>query len=382
MPLLCSGFRIQTTLLHRLGTDQWDARVPAVQLVGLAEALDSAERLGTRREFLADSAQNREMEKVLRERPEAFGVTGRMVLGADNVFWVPDGTRSSGTLDLLGPECIDGYQRMALVSRLAAELSVEHLDRAVVDVRIVTGSTRELARSEYDRAHLYCNPTEPQDLLVRHPVMLRLIKQFSDDQCNFRLRRGYQRGPRREGYSIGEATTALALFSHEADPDLAHRTLENEGRQEIWRYPSSQAFRTLFNDHTQATGVRIAITFRRAILGVLEEMLRTRSAHHWHLLEDAPDLMVWAVARQLPFDRLHCDQHDPAAPPWEKILDTEVPALTRRTAERLVRAYEKLRSNGVHKRAEVRELPYWHKLLKAAGMSPRCEGSPSAPRHL
>ncbi|MFG2912689.1 hypothetical protein ACGF0D_07315 [Kitasatospora sp. NPDC048298] len=86
MPLLCSGYRIQTALLHRLGTDQWDARVPASQLVGLAKALDSADRLGTRREFLVGSAQSREMEKVLRERPEAFGVTGRMVLGADNVF--------------------------------------------------------------------------------------------------------------------------------------------------------------------------------------------------------------------------------------------------------------------------------------------------------
>ncbi|MFF9647119.1 hypothetical protein [Kitasatospora aureofaciens] len=110
-------------------------------------------------------------------------------------------------------------------------------------------------------------------------------------------------------------------------------------------------------------------------------MLRARSAHHWHLLEDAPDLMVWAVARQLPFDRLHCDQRDPAAPAWEEILDTEVPALTRQTAERLVRAYEKLRSKGVHRRAEVRELPYWHKLLKAAGLSHRREGSPLALGH-
>ncbi|MFF8696852.1 hypothetical protein ACF08W_32080 [Streptomyces sp. NPDC015144] len=381
MPLLCSGHRIQTTLLHRLGTGQWDARVPAGQLVGLAEALDSAERLGARREFLADSAQAREMEKVMRERPEAFGVTGRVVLGADNVFWVPDGTQNSGTLDLLGLECIDGYQQTVLVCRLAAELPVEHLDRAVLDVRIVTGATRELVRSEYDRAHLYCNPTKPQDLLVRHPVLLRLVKQFDDDQCNFRLRRGEQRGPRREGYSIGEATTALALFSHEADPDLAHRTLDDQGRQEIWRNPSGHAFRTLFNNHTQATGVRIAITYRRSILGVLEQMLRTRSTHHWHLLEDAPDLIVWAVARQLPFDRLHCDQRDPAAPAWEEILDTEVPALTRRTAELLVRAYEKLRPKGVHKKAEVRELSYWHKLLEVAGMNHRRESSPLVPEN-
>ncbi|MFF3110813.1 hypothetical protein ACFVSN_16665 [Kitasatospora sp. NPDC057904] len=308
------------------------------------------------------------MEKVLRERPDAFGVTGRVVLGADNVFWVPDGTRSSGTLDLLGPECIDGYQRMALVSRLAAELSVEHLDRAVLDVRIVTGSTRELARSEYDCAHLYCNPTEPQDLLVRHPVMLRLVRQFSDDQCNFRIRRGEQRGPRREGYSIGEATTAHALFSHKADPDLAHRTLEDEGRQDLAEPVQPRVPHSVQRPHpSDRRPYRHHVP--RLILGVLEQMLRARSAHHWHLPEDAPDLMIWAVARQLSFDRLHCDQRNPAAPAWEEILDTELPALTRRAAGRLARAYEKLRPNGIHKGAEVCELPYWHKLLKAAGMS-------------
>ncbi|MEU2672922.1 hypothetical protein ABZ622_29510 [Streptomyces sp. NPDC007164] len=369
MPLPCSGHRIQTTLLHRLDIDQWDARVPASQLVGLGEALDAAEQLRARREFLEGSAQNLEREQVMRERPEAFGVVGRVVLGADNVFWAPDGTRSSGTLDLLGPECIDGYQQIALIARLATELSPEYLDRAVLDVRILTGSARELARSEYDRAHLYCNLTEPQDLLVRHPIMLRLVKQFSNDQCHFKLRRGERRGPHREGYSIGEATTALALFSQEPHPDLAHHTLEDKGRQEIWQNPSGQAFHTLFNERTQATGVRIAITFRRSVLDVLEEMLRHRSAHHWHLLEDAPDLVVWAVSRQLPIDWLHYDQRDPVVPEWEKILDNEVTALTQRTAERLVHAYEELRSKGVYKRAEVRELPYWHKLLKAAGMS-------------
>lgn len=369
MPLPWSGHRLQTTLLNRLDTDHWDARVPASQLAELGEALDAAEQLGARREFLEGSAQNLERKQVMRERPEAFGVVGRVVLGADNVFWVPDGTRSSGTLDLLRPECIDGYQQIALIARLTNELSRQHLDRAVLDVRILTGSARELARSEYDRAHLYCNPTEPQDLLVRHPIMLKLVKQFSNDQRHFKLRRGDRRGPHREGYSIGEATTALALFSHEAHPDLAYRTLEDRGRQEIWRDPSGRAFRTLFNDRTQATGVRIAITFRRSILDVMEEMLRIRSAHHWHLLEDAPDLVVWAVARQLPIDWLHCDQRDPAAPEWEKILDNDVPALTQRTAERLVHAYEKLRARGVYKRAEVRELPYWHKMLKAAEMS-------------
>ncbi|OKJ16843.1 hypothetical protein [Kitasatospora sp. CB01950] len=65
------------------------------------------------------------------------------------------------------------------------------------------------------------------------------------------------------------------------------------------------------------------------------------SSDHWHLLEDAPDLTVWAVARQLPFDRLHCDQHDPAAPAWEEI--------------------------------------YWYKLLEAAGMSHQRESSPPVP---
>ncbi|MER8042489.1 hypothetical protein [Streptomyces sp. NPDC094032] len=366
MPLPYSGHRIQTTLLHRLGTDHWHARVPAGQLVGLGEALDAAERLGARREFLEGSAQNRERERVLRERPEALSVLGQVVLGAGSVFWVPDGTRSSGTLDLFGLECIDGFQLLALIARLAATLTLEHLNQAVLDVRIFTGAARELARGEYDRAHLYCNPAEPQDLLVRHPIMIKLVKQFANDQLHFKLRRGERRGPHRAGYSIGEATTALALFSREAHPDLAHRTLEDKGRQEIWRDPSGPAFRTLFNDRTQATGIRIAITFRRSILDVLEEMLRARSAHHWHLLEDAPDLVVWAVSRRLPIDWLHCSQRDPAAPQWEKILD-EVPALTRESAESLVHAYEQLRPNRVYKRAEVRELPYWKQLLKTAG---------------
>ncbi len=366
-PLARTGWRIRTTLLHRSDVGQWDARVTAGQLAGLGEGADAAARLEARREYLAGSAQNRELERALRERPEAFGVVGRVVLGADEVRWVPDGARSSGTLDLLAPECVDGYQRIALITRLAAELPPEHLDLAVLDVRVVTGAARDLARAEHDRAHLYDNPAQPQDLLVREPVMRRLVEEFDRDRRYFGFRRGERRGPHRDGYYVCQATTALALFAPGSRPDLAHRTLGDAGRQEIWRDPAGPDFRALFDERTRATGIHIAVTFHRAIVDVLAELLRESPAHHRHLLEDAPDLLVWAVARQLPVDRLHCGQWDPAAPQWDRILD-EVPVLTRRTAERFVRAYEELRPHGVHRKAEVRELAYWHRLIERAGL--------------
>ncbi|MEV7776831.1 hypothetical protein [Kitasatospora sp. NPDC088351] len=360
------GQQIQTTHLQRLDTDRWDARVPAGQLVGLGEAFDAAERLAARRDFLAGSPQNLERERVLRERPEDYGVVGRLMLGAENVLWVPDGSRTSGTVQLLGPECTDGYQRIALVARLATDLSPAHLDRAVLDVRIVTGPAREQARAEHDRAYLYHHPTTAQDLLTREPVMCRLVKQFDRDRLYFRLHRGERRGPHRTGYSVDEATTALALFSCDALPALGHLALDESGREEIWWEPSAPAFRALFNQKTQATGVRIAIMIRRTVHRVLAEMSRVRSDRHWHLLEDAPDLVVWAVARNLPIDRLHDDERAPDAPAWESIHDHEVPELTRRTAERMVKGYLKVRPKGVHRKSEVGELSKWHEILQAA----------------
>jgi hypothetical protein len=93
-------------------------------------------------------------------------------------------------------------------------------------------------------------------------------------------------------------------------------------------------------------------------------MTRDWSDHHWHLLEHAPDLVVWAMARHLPLDRLHEDARTAGSPDWER-LDDETPALTRLTAERLVMGYGKVRRK-VHSRAEVKGLAKWHEILRAA----------------
>ncbi len=367
VPVFYSGYWLRPTYTQRVDDDQWDLRVPASQLAELAGPVDAAERLGARRELLA-SPQNAGRAQLLRECPELFGIVGRVVLGVDELLWRAELGWGGCSVDLSGIECIDGFQTIGLIARGAADLSTEHLDRAVLDVRIVSGAARELARAAHDHAHRHHNPTVAQDLLLRHPVMRRLVRQFESDGIPFRLRRGERRGPSRGGYAVDEATTALALFSAGEGPALAFQTLTPEGREEIWRDPSGSKFRALFGAETEATGVRIAIMFRRAILEELEEMLRERSAHHWHLLADAPDLVVWAVARELPLAELHRDTAGPWAPAWERILDHQLPALTRTTAERLVAAYRSERTR-VYRRDEVRELAWWSRILDAAAVA-------------
>ncbi|MFF0439194.1 hypothetical protein ACFYST_07675 [Kitasatospora sp. NPDC004614] len=341
--------------------EQWDLRVPAGQLAGLGGAVDAAERLGARRELLV-SPQNAARAHLLRECPELFGIVGRVVLGVDERLWRAEPDWGGCSVELSGIECIDGFQTLGLLARGAGELSVEHLDRAVLDVRIVSGAARALARVAHDEAHRHHNPTAAQDLLLRQPVMRRLVGQFERDGIPFRLRRGERRGPSREGYGVDEATTALAFFLAGGEPALAFQTLTPEGREEIWRDPSGPKFRALFGPHTEATGVRIAITFRRAVLRELEGLFGERSANHWHLLADAPDLVVWAVARELPLGALHRDPADPSAPEWDRILDQRVPVLTRLTAERLVAAYRGLRAR-VYRRDEVEKLEWWVRIL-------------------
>ncbi|MFJ5922466.1 hypothetical protein ACIQF6_07605 [Kitasatospora sp. NPDC092948] len=364
VPVFYSGYWLRPGYMQRVDDEQWDLRVPAGQLAGLAGAVDAAERLGARRELLA-SRQNAARARLLRESPELFGVVGRVVLGVDERLWRAEPDWGGCSVELSGIECIDGFQTLGLLAQGASDLSAEHLDRAVLDVRVVGGAARDRARTAYDLAHRHHNPTTAQDLLLRHPVMARLVRQFEGDGIPFRLRRGERRGPSRAGYAVGEATTALAFFAAGGEPALAFRTLTPEGREEIWRDTSGPDFRALFGAHTEATGVRIAITFRRAILDELVRLLGERSANHWHLLADAPDLVVWAVARELPLDALHRDLGDVLAPEWERILDLHVPALTRSTAERLVAAYRVLRPR-VHRKNEVQQLEWWVRILDGA----------------
>ncbi|RAJ42252.1 hypothetical protein K353_02603 [Kitasatospora sp. SolWspMP-SS2h] len=231
------------------------------------------------------------------------------MLGVDERSFCLDRDRSVWHVQLFGVECIDGNQTLGVAERHAPDLSPEHLARAVVDVRIVTGGARERARAAHDRAHLFQNPATPQDLLVRNPVMRGLADEFARRGVLFRLRRGaVWSGPVRESYSVGEATTALALLVREAGPELGFLALDRKGRNEVWRDQSSRAFRSLFDERTRADGVRTAIAVRRAVLEEVEAMSRVRSKAHWHLLADAPDLVVWAVGRELPVELLHREE--------------------------------------------------------------------------
>ncbi|RAJ42253.1 hypothetical protein K353_02604 [Kitasatospora sp. SolWspMP-SS2h] len=68
VPLMYDGPWLRTPCLWQVGAEQWDVRVTADQLAGLASVVTGARR------GLVAGAENEERGRVLREDPESFGV--------------------------------------------------------------------------------------------------------------------------------------------------------------------------------------------------------------------------------------------------------------------------------------------------------------------
>ncbi|MEU8891392.1 hypothetical protein [Streptomyces sp. NPDC048442] len=342
---------------------------------------------GGRRGFLGDTPANRELAEVMWQRPWDFGVVGSVVLSGRLVRWDPAGTRNRGIVQIVEPEVLDGVQRLGVLDQVVAEeLPVEYLRRSTLRLEVVTGPAVNVVRGELDAEDRRRNVASARDELVRDPNLLRLMRQFRDDGLQFVVRRGEVREPYGESVSVEEATAALACLAPGARLAVAHGADSAEGRERLWAGRGGEEYRAVFNEFTTATGVQRAVEVARGVRNVLGRMGRGRGNRygHAHLWRDAPQLVVWAVGRQLPVVELHREGQGWGGVDWDLLVQERLDGLAEGVAEGLRDAYARIRpteggSGGSGKKqlryAVVRELGFWRELMEAYERGGRMVGS-------
>ncbi|MFI5806531.1 hypothetical protein [Streptomyces sp. NPDC051561] len=370
MPSRFEGLSLKPERVERISDQRWLVWVTADQLAG-------GEWEGGRRGFLGGSAANEELTELLWQRPWDFGVVGSVVLGAEAVRWDPAGTRNRGLVQIAEPEVVDGVQRLGVLERAVADgMPADWLGRSVVRLEVVTGPAVGVVRGELDAEDRRRNVASAQDELVRDPNLLRLMREFRADEVRFAVRRGEVREPYGEGsarrcVTVEEATAALACLAPGARLEVAHAADSAQGRERLWADRAGAAYRTVFNEDTEAVGVLRAVEIAREVRAVVERMGRGKRYRHAHLWRDVPQLVVWAVGRQLPVVELHREERGPGAVDWDALVRERLAGLTVGVAEELRRTYEEIRptaETGRRLRHEVvRGLGFWEELMGAYG---------------
>ncbi len=366
VPASFDGLVLRSERVERIGDHRWSVWVGAGQLV-------EWEWAGGRRGFLGASAANVELTELLWRRPWDFGVVGSVVLSAHEVRVLPTGPRSGGTVQVTGPEVLDGVQRLGVLARAVAEgLPAGSLERSLLRVELVTGPAVDVVRGELDAEDRRRNPATAQDELVRDPNLLRVVRQFRADGVRFAVRRGEVREPYGTGrcVTVEEATSALACLAPGARLEVAHAADGAAGREWLWADRGGESYRAVFNENTEAVGVLRAVEIARCVRGVVARKGRGKRYGHAHLWRDVPQLAVWAVGRQLPLGELHREGRGPGAVDWDLLVRDRLELLTAGVAEGLREAYEALRPTAGGRRlrhAEVRELGFWAELMEEYG---------------
>jgi hypothetical protein len=265
-------------------------------------------------------------------------------------------------LRVIGPECIDGLQRLLVIARLRHSLTDQHLRRAVIRVEIRSDPVkRERARRAHDAADRYANASTAQDRLIRCPHIQRL--RGGDWEGNvFDPRRGVS-GPAGQGkhFTMAEVTSALACLAPGRSPATAHLAAAPDGLHELWGDHGSPAYRALFHARMTPVGVMRAIEARRAAHTALAGLPRRRHQAHGHLITYAPELIAWLACRALPLTALHEDSRH--SPDWGRLIAETIPRAAVEAADRLVARYARLRPERPRAyKTETADLALWHEL--------------------
>jgi hypothetical protein len=370
VPAPFDGLVLRTERAQRIGDHRWLVWVRADQ-----PAVWEWE--GGRRGYLGDSAANAELTELLWQRPWDFGVVGSVVLGAGQVQLLPTGARGGVSVRVADPEVLDGVQRLGILRRALAEgMPRDWLSRAELRIELVTGPDVAVVRRELDAEDRRRNSATAQDELIRDPQLLRVMREFHQDQVRFVVLRGEVREPYGdEGtpcITIEEATSALACLAPGARLEVAHAAAGAQGRERLWADRAGDSYRTVFNEGTTAVGVQRAVEIAREVREVVARMARGKRYGHAHLWRDVPQLVVWAVGRQLPVVELHREGRGPGAVDWDVVVRDRLAGLTVGVAEELRRAYQEIRPTGEGGRRRlthevVRGLGFWEELMGAYG---------------
>ncbi|MFC9331147.1 hypothetical protein [Kitasatospora sp. NPDC057015] len=323
----------------------WALQVPAGELAGLAAGPAAAQRLGARRGFLSESAHNRELAELLRLRPEEFGRVGLLALGTEGI------RIQGGVVELIRPESIDGFQRLTLLARAAAERGRPHLDRSTVRLEVFTSPEREHVRRLHDIADLYLNPATAQDCLRRCPELRRLAEEFESE--------GWL--PR---FSMADVTRALACLSTAPTPYLSQLVSTDRGLDVLWADIASPHYGALIHPGVHPLGVLRALEARRTAREALARIPKAARTGPARLLDDAPDLICWAACRHLPLHQLHDER---STTKWDRLIDQELPAWTVSAAHDYIGRYRRAEPAHSPGSADRTGLALW---LQLAGAGP------------
>lgn len=338
----------------------WVADVRAVDLVPFAASVDSARLLWARRGYLPDTEPTLGLARMLAERPADFGAAGQIVLGADALEWLPEPGGFPDYIQLIGPECIDGMQRLRIISDGVGVVPSANLEQSVFRVEILCGSERRRARLLYDAADRYLNPTTGQDRLIRCPHILRLMNA-DWERGSFDPRRGVTTGPRGEHFTMDEVTQALACLSQAPLPHAANLVATAGGREALWCGMGSGLYGELFHGDMTPLGVVRAVESWQRAMDTLNALPTRLKQGHGHLIRYAPALICWMACRRLPLASLHDLQSDYR---WDKVISSCLPAATEAAAERLVDRYRAVRSGGGPYKPEAPSLSLWLELIE------------------
>ncbi len=302
---------------------------------------------------------------MLEDRPEDFGAAGQIVLGADAVE-VQAGARPFGdSLHVIGPECIDGMQRLRVMADARDRLPYDHLQQSVIRLEIYCGHERERARRVYDVADRYLNPSTAQDRLIRCPNILNLMRG-DWEKGDFDPRRGMTAGPHRQRFSMADVTSALACLSGDPRPIAANLAATPQGREALWDDRDSPVYRSLFHGQMTPVGVMRAVEAWGSAHSALGTMPRKSRQGYGHLIEYAPELICWKACRSLPEPLPLNNLHDPKSDfPWVRAIERDLPTVTVQTAERMVARYQAVRPERTRPyKAEAPELGLWMELAE------------------
>ncbi|MEE1753584.1 hypothetical protein [Streptomyces sp. SP18CS02] len=353
----------QDVISHRSRHFAW---VSAEQLARLAERPDAAVTLRSRRGYLPDSPENQRLADLLRRRPEDFGAAGEpIVLGADHVNlrcapgdWQP-------TLELHGAECLDGFQRLVVMAHALRELGPAHLGLARVRIEVVTGAERDRARLLSYETHRYANAPSARDNLSRCPELGRVRAEYEREGGYFDPRRGVVAGPHPCAHGVADVFRALACFSTDRLPDLAHRVSTESGLHAVWSDIEGPEYRSLMNGTVHAWSVQRAVEAYDVARQVTRKLDTSSVKGHAHLIRYAPDLVAWAAGRSLPLRELHADGR--GAPEWDQLIRGAFAATVADTARRLVEAYRAIRPYSDRFKSEVARPDIWTALVERGG---------------
>jgi hypothetical protein len=224
---------------------------------------------------LPDSLVNKSMAETAKSNPERFwyfnnGITVLCQTVRKKLIGGPD--RTTGMFECEGISVVNGAQTVGALSESLGQDGTG-LEGAFVHVRFISieGNASDFA-SEVTRATNTQNRIENKDFAALDPEQERLRQDLFLDGILYVYKSGAEAPQRKAGFTIEEATVALAC-AH--DVSLAVVAKGNVGR--LWEDIKKPPYKLLFNSSVSALRVNRCVDILRLVDGILADEQQHRS---------------------------------------------------------------------------------------------------------